>query len=92
MTTQELLSKLDQSETELRETKLDLENERATRRRLQQDMQDNRELQEKQGRRPFAVTLIDADADGYVVRRAIQRLPKSVWTDSPELTSFTTGS
>ena len=63
------MSKLDRSEKELAETKLDLEDERGTRRRLQQE---NKELQEKQGRRPFVVTLIDADADGYVVRRALR--------------------
>lgn len=65
---QELLNKLDCSETELRQTKLDLDNERSARRRLQQDALNDKEQKERQGRRPFVVALIDADADGYVVR------------------------
>lgn len=65
---QELLNKLDCSETELRQTKLDLDNERSARRRLQQEALNDKEQKERQGRRPFVVALIDADADGYVVR------------------------
>lgn len=63
---EELLEKLRCRETELSQTKLDLENECEGRRRLQQAAQENREWKERQERRPFVVALIDADADGYV--------------------------
>lgn len=62
------MKKLDCTETALKQTKLDFENECEARRRLQQEAQKNREWQERHGRRPFLVALIDADADGYVVR------------------------
>jgi hypothetical protein len=58
----------------LKQTKLDLDNECEARRRLQQEVQESKEWKEQQGRRPFAVALIDADADGYVVSRPAARL------------------
>lgn len=64
---QELLEKLDRTETQLTKTQLDLESETETRRRLQKEAQENKEWKERQERRPFMVALIDADADGYVV-------------------------
>lgn len=64
---QELLEKLDRTETQLTKTKLDLDSESEARRRLQKEIQENREWKERQEKRPFMVVLIDADADGYVV-------------------------
>ena len=61
------MKELDSTKAALKQTKLDLDNECDARRRLQQDVQESRELKERQGRRPFVVALIDADADGYVV-------------------------
>lgn len=56
---------------------LDLDNEREGRIREQQKVQESEKLREIQERRPFMVLLIDADADGYVVSRA---LPQPVAT------------
>jgi hypothetical protein len=53
----------------LKQAKFDLDNECEGRRRLQQEVQESREWMERQTRRPFAVALIDADADDYVVSR-----------------------
>lgn len=64
---QELLEKLDRTETQLTKTKLDLDSESEERRRLQKEIQEIREWKERQEKRPFMVVLIDADADGYVV-------------------------
>lgn len=64
---QELLEKLDRTETQLTKTKLDLDSESEARRRLQKEIQEIREWKERQEKRPFMVVLIDADADGYVV-------------------------
>jgi hypothetical protein len=64
---QELLEKLDRTDTQLTKTKLDLDSESEARRRLQKEVQENREWKERQDKRPFMVVLIDADADGYVV-------------------------
>ncbi|KAM0452695.1 hypothetical protein ACHAPV_009314 [Trichoderma viride] len=64
----ELLEKLDRTETQLTKTKLDLDSESEARRRLQKEVQENREWKERQEKRPFMVVLIDADADGYVFR------------------------
>lgn len=57
----------------LKQTKLDLDNECEARRRLQQEVQESRELKERQARRPFAVALIDADADDYVVSKSMDK-------------------
>ncbi|EHK19667.1 uncharacterized protein TRIVIDRAFT_130980, partial [Trichoderma virens Gv29-8] len=65
---QELLEKLDRTEKQLTKTKLDLDSESDTRRRLQKEVQENKEWKERQEKRPFMVALIDADADGYVFR------------------------
>jgi hypothetical protein len=54
----------------LKQTKFDLDNECEGRRRLQQEVQEIRKRKEQQERRPFAVALIDADADDYVVSRS----------------------
>ena len=67
---QELLEKLDHTETLFAKTKLDLDSESEARRRLQKEAQENREWKERQERRPFMVAVIDADADGYVVSSA----------------------
>ncbi|KAK1240176.1 hypothetical protein MKX08_007618 [Trichoderma sp. CBMAI-0020] len=64
----ELLEKLDLTETQLTKTKLDLDSESEARRRLQKEVQENREWKKRQEKRPFMVVLIDADADGYVFR------------------------
>ena len=63
-----LYRKLERTEVALKQTKLDLDNECEERRRLQQEVQEQREWTERQERQPFVVLLIDADADGYVVR------------------------
>ncbi|KAH8598631.1 hypothetical protein B0O99DRAFT_684021 [Bisporella sp. PMI_857] len=63
---EELLMELDSTKTILKKAQLDLDNESETRRRLQQEVKKGRELGERQGRRPFIVALIDADADCYV--------------------------
>lgn len=54
----------------LKQTKLDLDSEIEVRRRLQEEVLENREWKEQQARRPFAVALIDADADDYIVSRS----------------------
>jgi len=64
---QELLKELESTKTALRRTKLDLDSECEARRRLQEEVQGRREWEERHGRRPFVIALIDADADGYVV-------------------------
>ncbi len=64
---QELLEKLDHTESLLSKSNLDLDSEVEARRRLQKEVQENREWRERQERRPFMVALIDADADCYVV-------------------------
>ncbi|KAH8200805.1 hypothetical protein TruAng_005042 [Truncatella angustata] len=66
--TQELLEKLSYTETALKQTELDLDNEREARRRLQEEVKANSEWKEQQERRPFIVAVIDADADDYVFR------------------------
>ncbi|EWZ78377.1 hypothetical protein FOXG_12452 [Fusarium oxysporum f. sp. lycopersici 4287] len=63
---EELMKELECTKAALTQTKLDLDNECDARRRLQQEVQEGREWKERQGRRPFVVALIDADADGYV--------------------------
>ncbi|EWY80022.1 hypothetical protein FOYG_16820 [Fusarium oxysporum NRRL 32931] len=63
---EELMKELECTKAALTQTKLDLDNECDARRRLQQEVQESREWKERQGRRPFVVALIDADADGYV--------------------------
>ncbi|KID83177.1 C-x8-C-x5-C-x3-H type zinc finger protein [Metarhizium guizhouense ARSEF 977] len=60
---EERLQKLEDTEAKLKQAELDLEHERTARRRLQQA---NDLWEERQARRPFAVALIDADADGYM--------------------------
>ncbi|TQV90301.1 hypothetical protein IF1G_11060 [Cordyceps javanica] len=62
----ELLKELSWTKTALEQTKLDLDNEREARRRLQQDAQENKDWKEQLESRPHIVALIDADADGYV--------------------------
>jgi len=57
---------LEKAEAKLQQTELDLQNERDARRRLQQDVFEMKERESTSGRRPFAVVLIDADADGYI--------------------------
>lgn len=63
---EELLHRLEKAEAKLQQTELDLQNERDARRRLQQDVFEMKERESTSGRRPFAVVLIDADADGYI--------------------------
>lgn len=65
----------------MNQTKLDLDNEREGRRRVQQQVKESEQLSEIQERRPFMVLLIDADADGYVVSRAV---PQSLATIPPQ--------
>lgn len=60
---------MDCTKAALEQTKLDLDSECEARRRLQEEVQESRELKERQTRRPFAVALIDADADDYVVSK-----------------------
>lgn len=66
-----MLSELECTETLLQKTKFDLEAECDQRRRLQQEVQELKALQELQRQRPFVVVLIDADADCYVVSRLL---------------------
>lgn len=66
------MKELECTKAALTQTKLDLDNECDARRRLQQEVQEGREWKERQGRRPFVVALIDADADGYVVSKFAQ--------------------
>ncbi|KAK8057394.1 hypothetical protein PG996_011331 [Apiospora saccharicola] len=66
----ELLTKLDSTELELHQAKLDLESESQTRRILQQE---NKEWEARQERRPFVAVLIDADADVYVFDEELLR-------------------
>ncbi|KAK8091701.1 hypothetical protein PG997_002062 [Apiospora hydei] len=60
---EELLTRLDSTKLELHQTKLDLESESQTRRRLQQE---KKEWKAREERRPFVAALIDADADVYM--------------------------
>lgn len=53
----------------LENTKLDLDNERQTRRQLQQKEMERAELHDVQAKQPFVAAVIDADNDGYMVRR-----------------------
>ncbi|KAH7036047.1 uncharacterized protein B0I36DRAFT_98658 [Microdochium trichocladiopsis] len=62
---QELLQDLDSTKAALQETQLDLANECVARRRLQQEILDEKALAETRGRRPFVVALIDADTECY---------------------------
>lgn len=68
MKIQKILDELNTVKVSLEQTQLDLSNEREARRRLQQQAEESRELAGLQGKRPFVVALIDADADAYVVR------------------------
>ncbi|KAJ1323751.1 hypothetical protein MN608_10997 [Microdochium nivale] len=65
---EELLQDLESTKATLKSTQLDLENESDARRRLQQQIHDDRTVAEVKGRRPFIVALIDADADCYFFR------------------------
>ncbi|KAK2051073.1 hypothetical protein LY76DRAFT_465719, partial [Colletotrichum caudatum] len=65
---QDLLERLDRTESSLKQTKFDLENECDARRRLQDEAQQHRDWREHQSRSRFVVALIDADADEYVFR------------------------
>ncbi|KAF2737255.1 hypothetical protein EJ04DRAFT_488222 [Polyplosphaeria fusca] len=77
---EELLAKLETCESQLAQTRLDLESEQNVRRTLQAEVVEAKEketaLAQKQARRPFALVLIDADAEGfmfqdkYITRRA----------------------
>ena len=58
---------MESTKTALKKTRLDLDSECEARRRLQEEVQERREWEERHGRRPFIIALIDADADGYVV-------------------------
>ncbi|OCL02108.1 hypothetical protein AOQ84DRAFT_424365, partial [Glonium stellatum] len=62
----ELLQRLEKSEGNLKKTALDLQNEQDARRRLQQEVSEMRVRESTSKQRPFAVVLIDADADGYI--------------------------
>ncbi|KAH7111385.1 hypothetical protein EDB81DRAFT_830063 [Dactylonectria macrodidyma] len=64
--TEELLNELEGTTAELKQTKLELDNEREARNRLRQEVEEIREWKQRQKRRPFVVALIDADADCYV--------------------------
>ncbi|KAI9158178.1 Thiol-specific monooxygenase [Paramyrothecium foliicola] len=63
---EELLNDLDDTRATLSQTILDLENEKDGRRNLQKELRAFKEWKEEQEKRPFAVVLVDADADGYV--------------------------
>ncbi|OAL47081.1 hypothetical protein IQ07DRAFT_646696 [Pyrenochaeta sp. DS3sAY3a] len=67
---EELLEKLEKTEARLTQTELDLNSEQNVRRTLQAEVQDARAekeaLVQQQARRPFALVLIDADADGFL--------------------------
>ncbi|KAF1995051.1 hypothetical protein P154DRAFT_581187 [Amniculicola lignicola CBS 123094] len=77
----ELLDKLEKTEAKLRQTELDLQSEQNVRRTLQSEVSEVRRkmqaevveardremaLAQRQARRPFALVLIDADADGFL--------------------------
>ncbi|KZL68743.1 ccch zinc finger protein [Colletotrichum incanum] len=65
---EDLLDKLERTESSLKQAKFDLENECDARRRLQEEAQQHRDWRERQSRSPFVVALIDADADEYIFR------------------------
>lgn len=67
---QELLEDLDSTKAALQRTQLDLVSERDGRRRLQQEIIDEKALAETRGRRPFVIALIDADTECYFVSEA----------------------
>ncbi|KAL6706131.1 hypothetical protein ACN47E_006047 [Coniothyrium glycines] len=67
---EELLDKLEKSEASLKQTELDLKSEQNVRRTLQAEVTESKAKQEalalQQSRRPFALVLIDADAEGFL--------------------------
>ncbi|KAJ4294590.1 hypothetical protein N0V90_008281 [Kalmusia sp. IMI 367209] len=67
---EELLEKLEKTEAKLAQTELDLNSEQNVRRTLQAEVVEAREregaMAQRQARRPFALVLIDADADGFL--------------------------
>ncbi|KAF1849623.1 uncharacterized protein K460DRAFT_390316 [Cucurbitaria berberidis CBS 394.84] len=67
---EELLDKLEKTESRLAQTELDLNSEQNVRRTLQAEASDSKVREEvlvqKQARRPFVLVLIDADADGFL--------------------------
>ncbi|KAK3216475.1 hypothetical protein GRF29_8g3394864 [Pseudopithomyces chartarum] len=66
----ELLDKLEKAEAKLAQTELDLTSEQNVRRTLQAEVVEAKEresaMAQRQARRPFALVLIDADADGFL--------------------------
>lgn len=66
------MKELETTRTVLKQTKLDLDSECETRRRLQGESQEHREWKERQARSPFAVALIDADH--YIVSKATDHI------------------
>ncbi|KAF2027826.1 hypothetical protein EK21DRAFT_22391, partial [Setomelanomma holmii] len=67
---EELLAKLESTEAKLAQTELDLNSEQNVRRTLQSEVVEAKAredaLAQRQARRPFAMVLIDADADGFL--------------------------
>ncbi|KAF1921868.1 hypothetical protein BDU57DRAFT_535467 [Ampelomyces quisqualis] len=67
---EELLAKLEATEAKLAQTALDLNSEQNVRRTLQSEAAESKAREEalvqNQSRRPFALVLIDADADGFL--------------------------
>ncbi|KAH3903762.1 hypothetical protein HBI56_170240 [Parastagonospora nodorum] len=67
---EELLAKLEATEAKLAQTELDLHSEQNVRRTLQSEAAEGKAredaLVQKQSRRPFALVLIDADAEGFL--------------------------
>ncbi|KAH7094381.1 hypothetical protein FB567DRAFT_510067 [Paraphoma chrysanthemicola] len=67
---EELLAKLESTEAKLAQTELDLNSEQNVRRTLQSEVVEARAredaLAQRQARRPFALVLIDADAEGFL--------------------------
>ncbi|KAF1967612.1 hypothetical protein BU23DRAFT_559259 [Bimuria novae-zelandiae CBS 107.79] len=67
---EELLEKLEKTEAKLAQTELDLNSEQNVRRTLQAEVVEAKEresaMAQRQARRPFALVLIDADADGFL--------------------------
>ncbi|CAO2658461.1 Nn.00g061840.m01.CDS01 [Neocucurbitaria sp. VM-36] len=67
---EELLDKLEKTESRLAQTELDLNSEQNVRRTLQAEASEAKAredaLAQKQSRRPFVLMLIDADADGFL--------------------------
>ncbi|KAF1960046.1 hypothetical protein CC80DRAFT_513723 [Byssothecium circinans] len=67
---EELLEKLEKTEARLTQTELDLTSEQNVRRTLQAEASEAKEresaMAQKQSRRPFALVLIDADAEGFL--------------------------